>query len=324
MTQNVIEPWKQRTQDEYREIKLIGQGAYGAVYQVEHRATGQTFALKKVVIRVSDEGVPQSMLREISTLVKFKRFKHRNLTELIDVFATQNKDHELHIGMILEKCDWDLYDFMRTIPRDMPETQIRTLARQIINGISFLHSHNIIHRDLKPQNILINRNLSVKLADFGLARLASACAQFTTVVVTLWYRSPEVLLQTTYGSSVDVWAFGCILSEMYNRQTLFPGRTEADQLKIIVNKMGKPSESDWPSDAIIPLSFYEWTPRQSLYQLNPKLSQAACRFIEKCIRWNGDMRCTALEALNDSFFDGPYSQGYENLFDEPLPNAHQQ
>ncbi|CAJ0921701.1 unnamed protein product, partial [Mesorhabditis belari] len=185
MTQNVIEPWKQRTQDEYREIKLIGQGAYGAVYQVEHRATGQT-------------------------------------------------------------------------------------------------------------------------------------------VVTLWYRSPEVLLQTTYGSSVDVWAFGCILSEMYNRQTLFPGRTEADQLKIIVNKMGKPSESDWPSDAIIPLSFYEWTPRQSLYQLNPKLSQAACRFIEKCIRWNGDMRCTALEALNDSFFDGPYSQGYENLFDEPLPNAHQQ
>ncbi|KJH51073.1 hypothetical protein DICVIV_02740 [Dictyocaulus viviparus] len=103
----------------------------------------------------------------------------------------------------------------------------------IFEGVDFLHSNNIIHRDLKPQNILINRDQTVKIADFGLSRTYSTQSCFTTVVVTLWYRSPELLLQCSYNTAVDVWAVGCIVSELYHRIPLFPGQTEAQQLSII-------------------------------------------------------------------------------------------
>ncbi|CAJ0574914.1 unnamed protein product, partial [Mesorhabditis spiculigera] len=323
----VREPWAEpASQDDYQEVKHLGQGAYGTVFQVQHRRTGQMFALKKAVIRISEEGVPQNLLREIATLVKLKRFRHRNLLQLIDVFASQSAAAEgdfLQIGMVLEKCEWDLYDFMRMIPKDMPDTQIRTISRQILSGIAFLHGHNIIHRDLKPQNILLNRDLSVKVCDFGLARLASALAQFTTVVVTLWYRSPELLLQGSYGSPVDMWAFGLILCEMYNRKALFMGDTEVQQLRKIIKDYGKPNIADWPEDAIIPYSFYPETVGRPLNELNPLLPAGARQLVERCLRWNVIQRCTAAEALNDPYFSGPYSQGYENLFDELPPYAQQ-
>ena len=65
---------------------------------------------------------------------------------------------------------------------------------QVLRGVDFLHSHRIIHRDLKPQNLLVTRNGRIKITDFGLARIYDFFSLLTSVVVTLWYRSPEVLL----------------------------------------------------------------------------------------------------------------------------------
>jgi cyclin-dependent kinase 4 len=80
------------------------------------------------------------------------------------------------------------------------------LSRELLNGIDFLHSHRIIHRDLKPSNLLISSQGSLKIADFGLAKTYDFEMRLTSVVVTLWYRSPEILLCQSYNSAVDVWS----------------------------------------------------------------------------------------------------------------------
>uniref|UniRef100_A0A1I7X6C3 Protein kinase domain-containing protein n=1 Tax=Heterorhabditis bacteriophora TaxID=37862 RepID=A0A1I7X6C3_HETBA len=177
------QPWRSSKSDEYREVSLLGKGAYGVVYLVTHTPTMLQYALKKIVVAINDDGVPQSVLREISSMMSLKRLRHKNITLLHDVFHTlENNGQDLHINMVVEKCDWDLYTFLKDIPRDMPDHQSRIIARQIFEGVDFLHSHNIVHRDLKPQNILINRDQTIKITDFGLSRSYSTQSAFTTVV----------------------------------------------------------------------------------------------------------------------------------------------
>ncbi|VDN40394.1 unnamed protein product [Gongylonema pulchrum] len=158
---------------------------------------------------------------------------------------------------------------------------------QILLGLDFLHSNHVIHRDLKPQNILINRDQTIKIADFGLARNFLFCRKFFPrklffKVVTLWYRSPEVLLQCSYNCGVDVWAAGCIIAELYTRQPLFPGQTEAQQLSIIFQKLGTPSSSEWPPHAVIERSFYPSYPGLSLRRIAPKLPPDAAKLVKVC------------------------------------------
>merc|ERR1711953_1329747 len=109
---------------------------------------------------------------------------------------------------------------------------------QILCGVDFLHSHRIVHRDIKPQNILLANSGSLKLADFGLARIYDFNALLTSTVVTLWYRAPEVLLGTTYATPVDIWSCGCIFAELYRKSPLFPGKYETDPLALdLLEKM---------------------------------------------------------------------------------------
>ena len=89
-----------------------------------------------------------------------------------------------------------------------------------------------MHRDLKPQNLLIDKNGVIKLADFGLARAFGLPVKtYTHEVVTLWYRAPEILLgQKQYSTPVDIWSIGCIFAEMAQKRALFQGDSEIDQI----------------------------------------------------------------------------------------------
>lgn len=135
---------------------------------------------------------------------------------------------------------------------------------QILTGVDFLHSNRIVHRDLKPANILITNKGQIKLADFGLARIYQQTQLLTAVVVTLWYRSPEVLLQSSYASPVDIWSCGCIFAELYSRKPLFAGQSENDQLCKIFDTIGAPHKSEWPSDLTVPLSNFASFKRRDL------------------------------------------------------------
>lgn len=112
----------------------------------------------------------------------------------------------------------------------------------MLAGVAYCHHNRVLHRDLKPQNLLINREGELKLADFGLARaFGIPVRSYTHEVVTLWYRSPDVLLGSRkYSTPVDIWSVGCIFAEMINGKPLFTGTSEATQIETIFKLMGPP------------------------------------------------------------------------------------
>ena len=124
----------------------------------------------------------------------------------------------------------------------------QSYSYQILHALCFCHMRRIIHRDLKPQNLLLNKRGVIKLADFGLARTYGIPARvYTHEVVTLWFRAPEVLLGAEkYACAIDIWSVGTIFAEMINKEPLFRGDSEIDQLFKIFTKLGTPKEHVWP------------------------------------------------------------------------------
>ncbi|KAF9802957.1 hypothetical protein SFRURICE_011419 [Spodoptera frugiperda] len=116
---------------------------------------------------------------------------------------------------------------------------------------------SIRQRNLKPSNILLTEDGILKVADFGWARdfdMGISNQQYTPVVVTRWYRAPELLLHSkTYGTPIDMWSVGCIFAELINLQPLFPGTSEINQLKIMYEVLGTPSDTVWPGYSALPL-----------------------------------------------------------------------
>lgn len=141
---------------------------------------------------------------------------------------------ENKLYLIFEFLSMDLKKYMDTLPANkmMEPDLVRSYLYQITNAILFCHRRRILHRDLKPQNLLINRDGVIKVADFGLGRSFGIPVRiYTHEIVTLWYRAPEVLLGSArYSCPVDVWSIGCIFAEMTTRKPLFQGDSEIDQL----------------------------------------------------------------------------------------------
>ncbi|KAF4533166.1 hypothetical protein B566_EDAN001708 [Ephemera danica] len=206
--------------------------------------------------------------------------------------------------LVFEHVDQDLATYIeRCPPPGLSSNKIKDLMFQILCGIDFLHSHRIMHRDLKPQNILVTSEGKVKIADFGLARTYDIDMKMTSVVVTLWYRSPEVLLGLVYATPVDLWSCGCIMAELHMRLPLFGGTSEADQLDKIFNVIGTPQECDWPESASIPVhSFKSRQPVMDLSNVVPELCPDAKHLLQQMLMFNPNMRVCASDALEHPYF----------------------
>ena len=203
-------------------------------------------ALKKIKLRAADEGVPANTIREIALL---KRLQHDNIVKLQDVITDQNC-----LCMVFEYLDSDLKNYLdaiykRPIPAPMTFALIKSYMYQLISAMTHCHALRIIHRDLKPQNVLINKEGGLKVADFGLGRACGTLQNriLTAEVVTLWYRAPEILLGTeVYTEAVDMWSIGCIFAEIFQGTPLFPGDSEIGQTLKIFHKLGTPTEQTFP------------------------------------------------------------------------------
>ena len=184
--------------ERYQKLEKIGEGTYGVVYKSRDKQTGDTIALKKIRLEADDEGVPSTAIREISLL---KSLQHPNVVRLRDVVHDETK-----LYLIFEYLDQDLKKYMNTVGTGLPSNTVKSFMYQMLSALVYCHTHRVLHRDLKPQNILIDRQGSLRLADFGLARaFGLPIKTYTHEVVTLWYRAPEILLGSRqYSTPVDI------------------------------------------------------------------------------------------------------------------------
>ncbi|XP_048474828.1 cyclin-dependent kinase 4 [Rhincodon typus] len=224
---------------------------------------------------------------------------------LFDVCATVRADRETKVTLVFEHVDQDLKTYLEKAPLPgLPAETIKDLMNQLLNGLAFLHSHSVVHRDLKPENILVTSRGQVKLADFGLARIYSCQMALTPVVVTLWYRAPEVLLQATYATPVDMWSTGCIFAEMFRRRPLFCGKSELDQLGKIIDMTGLPAEEDWPEDVTLPRSAFPNRPPQLVKSYVPEIDDLGAELLLELLAFSPHKRISAFDALRHPYFQG--------------------
>ena len=159
-----------------------------------------------------------------------------------------------------------------TTKQQVSHSIVRHLVHQILLGVQHLHTHHIYHRDLKPENILLGPHHVCKIADFSLARADDETSIPTSYVSTRWYRAPEILLRSTqYASPVDIWAIGCIASELYTYEPLFPGRDECDQLNRIFTAFGTPQMVHWKDgiELLQTLNIQSWQNRPDDFHESP-------------------------------------------------------
>ena len=292
---NLINDPKEKN-DDYNIIEIIGSGTYGTVYKGKYFKTKEMIAIKKIKIEMENEGVPSNALREISIL---QDLKHPNIVNLIDVIC---KDHKLYL--LFELLNYDLRRYLESIPEEfnLDEKLIKSYMYQLLLGVSYCHSKKVVHRDLKPANLLINEDGLLKIADFGLARSFSIPLRpYTREVLTLWYRSPEILLGCIeYSTSVDIWSCGCILAELYLKKPIFKGDQEIDQLYKIFQIKGTPNFEMWPEVVQLPhykKTFPQWLP-QNLKEVIPNISSCGLDLLQRLLNYDPNQRITAKQALN--------------------------
>ena len=194
--------------ERYQKLEKIGEGTYGVVYKAKDRISAEIIALKKIRLEAEDEGIPSTAIREISLL---KELQHANIVRLYDVVHTEKK-----LTLVFEYLDQDLKQYLDHCEGGLEPGILKSFLYQLLRGVGYCHHHRVLHRDLKPQNLLINREGELKLADFGLARaFGIPVRSYTHEVVTLWYRAPDVLMGSRkYSTPVDIWSIGCIFAEM--------------------------------------------------------------------------------------------------------------
>merc|ERR1711879_299752 len=130
------------------------------VYKARERSTGDFLALKKIRLDDEDEGVPGTAIREVALLKELSI--HRNIVTLKEVAYIEQK-----LYLAFEFLDYDLKKYIDAIDTPMDPRLIQSYMYQLVCGINYCHAHRVIHRDLKPGNLLIDKNGSMKIADFG-------------------------------------------------------------------------------------------------------------------------------------------------------------
>ncbi|XP_059154732.1 cyclin-dependent kinase 4-like [Physella acuta] len=303
----------------YEFLSHVGQGAYGQVYKArDPNKEGSVVAIKQIRIRRQgrhyEAGMPMAAVREISLLRQLESKEHPNIVKLLDVHHQAVSDKDICLSLVFEFIDQDLNSYLeRCPPPGLGPDRIRDLMVQMVNGIDFLHSNRIVHRDLKPQNILITSDGILKLADFGLARIYSSDMKLTSVVVTLWYRAPEVLLTGKYSTAVDMWSCGCIFAELYLRRPLFKGTSEGDQLKKIFDVIGRPDLAEWPEDGVLTWTSFRPTLPPPLDSIIPEIDGLAKDLLEKLLIFNPERRIHAKFALHHSYFRDDFDRTSSSL-----------
>ncbi|KAK4217385.1 hypothetical protein QBC37DRAFT_53175 [Rhypophila decipiens] len=300
-----------RSVENYDKLNDIEEGAYGWVARAQEVSTGKIVALKRLKLDPKDRsGLPVTGLREIQIL---KDCNHRNVVKLQEVVVGEDTSKIENIFLVLDFIEHDLKGILEDMPEPFLASEVKTLLLQLASGVNYLHDNWILHRDLKASNLLLNNRGQLKIADFGMARyVGDPPPKLTQLVVTLWYRAPELLLGATrYDRAIDMWSIGCIFGELLTREPLLQGKNEVDELTKIFELCGVPTEETWPGFKRLPNARALRLPTASksspatsflLRAKFPLLTAAGVSLLSGLLSLDPDKRPTAKEMLDHEYF----------------------
>ncbi|KAL8992005.1 MAG: hypothetical protein Q9169_007451 [Polycauliona sp. 2 TL-2023] len=253
----------------YTVKKTLGEGSFGKVKLAVHRISGQEVALKIISRKkLISRDMAGRVEREIQYL---QLLRHPHIIKLYTVITTP-----ADIIMVLEYAGGELFDYLVKHGK-MPEEKARRFFQQIVCAVEYCHRHKIVHRDLKPENLLLDGDLNVKIADFGLSNIMTDGNFLKTSCGSPNYAAPEVISGKLYaGPEVDVWSCGVIL------YVLLVGRLPFD-------------------DEFIPALFKKISAGN--YNVPSYLSQGAKTIIQRMLRVNPVQRITVQEIRQDEWFN---------------------
>ncbi|XP_048770800.1 cyclin-dependent kinase 8-like isoform X3 [Ostrea edulis] len=331
----------------------VGRGTYGHVYKAKRkegcdlgRFESKEYALKQI----EGTGISMSACREIALL---RELKYPNVISLQKVFLS-HQDRKVWLLFDYAEHDlWHIIKFHRSAKAnkkqiDVPKNMVKSLLYQILDGIHYLHANWVLHRDLKPANILVMGEGAergrVKIADMGFARLFNAplkpLADLDPVVVTFWYRAPELLLGARhYTKAIDIWAIGCIFAELLTYEPIFHCRQEDiktsnpyhhDQLDRIFNVMGFPLEKDWEDIRKMPehstltkdfkrSNYLNCTLVKYMEKHKIKADSKQFHLLQKLLTMDPTKRITSDYAMKDPYFTEEPHPSQDIFEGKPIP-----
>lgn len=323
----------------YELEEKLGEGTFGEVYKARSTTKGSVFALKKILMHNEKDGFPITALREIKLL---KMLSHPNIIRLeemaIERVKAERKKAVLY--MVFPYMEHDLSGLLDNKDEVyLNESHIKCYMQQLLRGLAYLHHSHILHRDMKAANLLINNRGILQIADFGLARHydepvpqrgkgnGEAQRDYTCLVVTRWYRPPELLLQLRrYTPAIDMWGAGCVFGEMFKRKPILAGKTDLNQAQIIFELIGSPTEENMPGWSELPGcdgvksfgnhpgnlrdQFREWVYEAHDWKMREankavRLSELAIDLLSKLLMLDWRKRINAIDALEHPYFKTP-------------------
>ena len=235
----------------YERLSHLDEGSYGVVWKAKCLKTNDVVAIKQIKFdnELTKDGFPISALREISVLLSLS---HTNIIPVYEMVIGSTPDK---VFMVMECMECDLQTAMTTRHQSsqsnsqsqqqqqqqqqqpFAQSEIKCMMHQLLLAVSHVHNHWYMHRDVKTSNILIHNSGRLALCDFGLARKyvlpINTNKAMTSMVVTLWYRSIELLFgEVFYGPEVDIWSVGCVFGELLCKDAILKGNGELDVSEI--------------------------------------------------------------------------------------------
>ncbi|XP_076357624.1 serine/threonine-protein kinase Pak-like [Tachypleus tridentatus] len=255
--------------EKYTKMKQISQGGSGTVYTAIATDTGLEVAVKK--INITKQPRKDFIITE---LLIMKKYKHPNIVNYLDSFLDGD---ELWVIMEYLAVGCMTEVLAKTC---LYENEIAAVCKELLQAIHFLHGNNIVHRDIKSDNVLLGKDWTIKLADFGIsAQLSPEQSKRTSLVGTRRWMAPELVRRIEYGPEVDIWSLGITAIEMANGQP--PYRQEnSDMVFDLISRNGKPNIEN-----------------------KDNLSPVFQDFLDRCLEVDVTKRYTASELLEHPFME---------------------